>query len=502
MKLTENIQASAWNAISVLKTRSRFAPAQQIRLAGAVAIVAMLVSAESLSAQPVTGTAATTPLDPKELDGYFADQLSHKPFVGISVAVVQDGKMVFCKGYGYACKETKRPADNDTRFAVASVTKEFTAACILLLSEEGKLSVYDPVAKYFPDLTRAQDVRLLDLMNMVSGYRDCYPLDFLLREQTQSTTPDAVIDEYAKQPLDFEPGTRFSYSNTNYLILGRVVEKVSGKSYEEFLLEQILEPLALIHSGFEPDPAGPEAAQGYGSFIVSDPQPIPREAAGWMFSAGALYATPSDVVTWDLALMTGKILTPESYRLMTTVRLRTNGVGTGYGCGLAIKEVNGQIVLSHSGGANGFRSFNEFVPSTQSAFCITMNSDNVSKDELVKHIEPLLLPAVTKGPVPKIAGPEPLTIATQLFAAFQQGKIDRSLLSPDFDAFLTPERLELASPSFRELGEPKSVKLLSTVERGGMAYSELEFEFEKASFLGDLYRTPDGKVQEFLLFAK
>ena len=264
-------------------------------------------------------------------------------------------RMVFCKGYGYACKETKRPTDNNSRFAVASVTKEFTAACILLLSEEGKLSVYDPVAKYFPDLTRAQDVRLLDLMNMVSGYRDCYPLDFLLREQTQSTTPDAVIDEYAKQALDFEPGTRFSYSNTNYLILGRVVEKVSGKSYEEFLLEQILEPLGLIHSGFETDPVGSEAAQGYGSLIVSDPQPVPREAAGWMFSAGALYASPSDVVTWDLALMSGKILTPESYRL---------------------------------------------------------------------------------------------------------------------------------------------------IERGGMAYSELEFEFEKAGFLGDLYRTPDGKVQEFLLFAK
>jgi D-alanyl-D-alanine carboxypeptidase len=89
-----------------------------------------------------------------------------------------------------------------------------------------------------------------------------------------------------------------------------------------------------------------------------------------------------------------------------------------------------------------------------------------------------------------------------LFAAFQQGKIDRSLLGSDFDAFLTPEKLELASASFRELGEPKSVRLLSTVERGGMAYSELEFEFEKAGFVGDLYRTPDGKVQEFLLFAK
>jgi D-alanyl-D-alanine carboxypeptidase len=110
--------------------------------------------------------------------------------------------------------------------------KEFTAACILLLSEEGKLSIDDPVAKYFPDLTRASDVRLLDLLNMVSGYRDYYPLDFLTREMTRPTTPDAVINDYAKRPLDFEPGTRWSYSNTNYSILGRVVEKVPDGTAE------------------------------------------------------------------------------------------------------------------------------------------------------------------------------------------------------------------------------------------------------------------------------
>ena len=240
---------------------------------------------ESLSAQPVTGTATTKPLDPKELDDYFADQLSRKPFVGISVAVAQGGKITFCKGYGYASKETKRPVDKDTRFAIASVTKEFTAACILLLSEEGKLSIDDPVAKYFPDLTRAQDVRLRDLLNMVSGYRDYYPLDFLTREMTQPTTPDAVINEYAKQPLDFEPGTRWSYSNTNYFILGRVVEKVSGKSYEDFLQERILRPLGMTHSGFESDPGSSEAAIGYGSFSGLDPQRVSPEPAGWMFSA-------------------------------------------------------------------------------------------------------------------------------------------------------------------------------------------------------------------------
>src|ERR1700722_19964858 len=239
-------------------------------------------------AQPIVDSAPTKTPDPKELDDFTEIQLRQKPFVGISVALVQGGKMTFCKGYGYASKETKKPVDPETRFAVASVTKEFTAASIFLLAEEGKLSVYDPVAKFFPDLTRAQDVRLIDLMNMVSGYRDFYPLDFLTIEMTKTTTPDEVIAEYAKRPLDFDPGTRSSYSSTNYSILGRVVEKVSGKSYQDFVQERIFTPLEMTHSGFEPYPAGtPEAAQGYRSFTVVDPEPALREGMNWMYSAGS-----------------------------------------------------------------------------------------------------------------------------------------------------------------------------------------------------------------------
>src|ERR1700722_8713375 len=151
-------------------------------------------------AQPIVDSAPTKTPDPKELDDFTEIQLRQKPLVGISVALVQGGKLTFCKGYGYASKETMKPVDTETRFAVASVTKEFTTASIFLLSEEGKLSVYDSVAKFFPDLTRAQDIRLLDLMNMVSEYRDFYPLDFLTTEMTKPTKPDEVINEYTKRP--------------------------------------------------------------------------------------------------------------------------------------------------------------------------------------------------------------------------------------------------------------------------------------------------------------
>jgi D-alanyl-D-alanine carboxypeptidase len=474
-----------------------------LRLTSIVAILATWTLAViTLLAQPILGSAPTKTLDPKELDDFIETQLGQKPFVGISVALVQGGKMTFCKGYGYASKETKKPVDTETRFAVASVTKEFTAASIFLLLEEGKLSVYDPVAKYFPDLTRAQDIRLLDLMNMVSGYRDFYPNDFLTTEMTKPTTPDEVIDEYAKRPLDFEPGTWWSYSNTNYSILGRVVEKVSGKSYQDFVQECIFTPLGMTHSGFEPDPAGPEAAQGYRSFTVADPEPAPREGLNWMYSAGSIYTTPADMVKWDVALMNGKILKPESYRLMTTNRLLSSGAATSYCCGLGRKEVKGEAVFWHNGDAAGFLSVTEFLPSTQSALFITANTDSVALDDLVEHMEPLLLPADRRSPVPKIDGPEPVAVAKQLFAAFQQGKIDRTLLGSDFNAYLTLEKLDLASSSFKKLGEVKSVELVITRERGGMAHNTLDFKFEKVEYLCDLYRTPDGIVQEFLMSAK
>jgi D-alanyl-D-alanine carboxypeptidase len=474
-----------------------------IRLTTIVAILAIhTLAVITLSAQPIVGSAPTKTADPKELDNFIETQLRQKPFVGISIGLLQGGKMTFCKGYGYAAKETKKPVDTETRFAVASVTKEFTAASIFLLSEEGKLSVYDSVDKYFPDLTRAQDIRLLDLMNMVSGYRDFYPLDFLTVEMTKPTTPDEVIDEYAKRPLDFDPGTRSSYSSTNYSILGRVVEKVSGKSYQNFVQERIFTPLGMTHSGFEPDPAGPEAAQGYRSFTVADPEPALREGLNWMYSAGSIYTTPTDMVKWDVALMNGKVLKPESYRLLTTNRLLNNGSATGYCCGLHEKEVQGESVFFHDGEAAGFLSHSEFVPSTQSALFITVNTDSVSLDDLAEHMELLLLPVGGRSPVPKIDGAEPIAVATQLFAAFQQGKIDRTLLGSDFNAYLTPEKLDLASSSFKKLGELKSVELVVNRERGGMAHSTLEFKFERTDYLCDLYRTPDGIVQEFLMSAK
>src|SRR6185312_15992668 len=136
--------------------------------------------------------------------------------------------------------------------AVGSVTKQFTCACVLLLAQDGKLSVDDKVEKYYPELTRAGDVTLRDLMSHTSGYPDDYPLDFVDRRLRQPIPGDALLTKYAGGNLDFEPGSRWSYSNTGYILLGRVIEKASGKPFGRFLEERVLVPLGMMHSAFEP----------------------------------------------------------------------------------------------------------------------------------------------------------------------------------------------------------------------------------------------------------
>jgi D-alanyl-D-alanine carboxypeptidase len=300
-----------------------------------------------LAALPDGQSKPATP-DIQALDSLVAGELKAKGLIGLSVALMTDGKVILAKGYGLSGLDGTAVTP-ETPFAIGSITKQFTCACILKLAEAGKLSVEDKVAKYYPGLTRADDITLLDLMNHVSGYPDYYPLDFTDRRMLKEIAPDELIREYAGGKLDFEPGTRYSYSNTGFVILGRIVEKVSGRSFGSFLTDEILKPLELNHTLFEPDPNQDGIARGYTTFVLSEPEAAANEAKGWIGSAGAIYSTASDLAAWDLALVTGKVLSPSSYALMTTPRQLTDGRISFYGCGLSWSVREDRIVLSHGG---------------------------------------------------------------------------------------------------------------------------------------------------------
>ena len=345
---------------------------------------------------------AATAIDVKAVEALIAERIQAGDLVGVSLAAARDGKIVLAGGYGRARIDDVRAVTVDTLFAVGSVTKQFTAACILLLAEDGKLAVTDKVAKYYPDLTRAADISILDLLNHVSGYPDYYPLDFVDRRMAKPMAVDDVIRAYGKGALDFEPGSRYSYSNTGFLILGRIVERVSGEAFGSFLSRRILAPLGMKHTIYEPEAKGSAFAEGHTTFALSAPMIASHEGRGWIAMAGALYSTASDLVRWDLGLHGGKVLKPESYKLMTTRRRLSDGTLSNYACGLGIGERNGVPVISHNGAVSGFYALNLAVPSTGSAVAVLINFEAGGQaNKILRLIVPALFPpALRRQPAP------------------------------------------------------------------------------------------------------
>jgi CubicO group peptidase (beta-lactamase class C family) len=418
------------------------------------------------------------------------------------VAILRDGKVVLARGYGKTALEAGTPVGIDTPFAIGSVTKQFTAACILLLAEEGKLSVQDKVSKYYPGLTRAEDITLYDLLTHTSGYPDYYPLDFVDRRLTRPISPDQLIEEYAGGKLDFEPGTRWSYSNTGYILLGRVVEKVSGEPLGKFLERRILKPVGMDHSAYESKEGAGGLARGYTAFALGEPEPAPHEAEGWLGGAGGLCSTPSDLAKWDLALVEGRVLKPASCQVMTMPRKLATGKVKDYGCGLGIMQRDGEAVLWHGGAVSGYLAYNAMVPRTRSAVILLVNDEHVDTAPLHTELLTLLLRDQAKQDkaVPKVRGPSAKDTAVELLRQMQAGTVERNRLGADFNEYLTDEKVRGAAARLKALGEPTKVEVDEVSERGGMEVARVRFTFKGTALKAYLYRTPDGKVQEFLLY--
>jgi len=434
--------------------------------------------------------------DVKALDSYFEAQVKEKGRVGLAVGIVQDGKVVLAKGYGKRSLESNQAVEPETMFAIGSVSKQFTCAAVLLLAQDGKLSPNDKVAKYYPKLTRAGDITLLDLMNHTSGYPDYYPLDFVDRRLQKPIAPDELIQQYAGGKLDFEPATEWSYSNTGFIILGRVVEKITGKPLGDFLRERIFNPLGMTHTVYEPAPSDSRLATGYTSFALSQSEPVLPEASGWLGGAGGIYSSVGDLAKWDLALVEGKVMKSELYTLMTTSRELKTGKTTGYGCGLAIATVEHRTVLRHGGAVSGFNAYNTIVPSTRSAIVLLCNKDGGLRS-LPETLTTLLLKEESN--IPKIAGAPALEVVKKVFAQFQSGSVDRKQFGDEFNVFLSEAKLASASKRLKALGNPRSTELLRTSERGGMEVTTTRLKFASMEVDVLMYRMPNGTIEQFFI---
>lgn len=436
------------------------------------------------------------PINVAELDSIIQRVVAAKQLVGLSIAVMQDGKTVLAKGYGFRSLEPKQPVTTTTMFPVGSVTKQFTCSAALLLQQDGKLSMRDPVAKYAPKATAADRLTLLDLGQHVSGYRDYYPLDFVDREMQAPVPADTIIARYATRPLDFEPGTRWSYSNTNFTILGKAIETASGKTMPAFLNERIFTPLGMTRTAYDPPATDTGMARGYTSYALAAPSRALPEASGWTGAAGAIFSTPTDLLKWDLALIDGKILAPASYATLTTPRTLADGRSTGYGCGMSVQLTGDQVVFQHGGAVAGSVAQNVILPGTRSAIAVLSNADFAATGEIIAAALRRLTPQID---VPVIAGLSALEAARAFLVSLESGTIDRKTLGDDFNALLTAEHIAADRKSLAANGRITDVQVVRTVERGGMEVAVVNYMVGKTPARTSMYRTPNGKIQQFLI---
>jgi CubicO group peptidase (beta-lactamase class C family) len=266
-------------------------------------------------------------------------------------AVVRDGQVICCESHGLADVENHVPMSSTTAFDLASCTKQFTAMAVMILHERGKLSFNDPVSRYLPELPDhdpSRPLRIDDLLHMTSGLADYVKL----MEPLGSKTNLDVLHTIAKQPRVFLPGEKFDYSDTNYVMLAIIVERVSGRPFARFLEEEIFQPADMSHTVLleRPRQPVPNRAQGYRR--VGDRFQISREDTA-IFGDGQIMTTIDDMATWDRALRQNKLVNPKTLALATTSGVLRGGKPTGYGFGWYVVSDNGHRIVRHGGGWTG-----------------------------------------------------------------------------------------------------------------------------------------------------
>jgi D-alanyl-D-alanine carboxypeptidase len=415
-----------------------------------------------------------------------------------SIAVVRGGVMVYEKAYSNPRIEPAIAARTGMRYAIGSVSKQFTATAILLLAEEGKLSLDDKVAKWFPRLTRANQVNLRQLLSMTAGYQDYWPQDYVFPDMQRPVTSDGIMQRWAGKPLDFDPGTRWQYSNTNYVIAGAIVERVSGMPLMEFMRRRIFTPLGMtsVHD-FDSGPLPAEDAPPLLRNALGPLRPAPKEAKGWLFGAGHLAMTPHDLAVWDIAVMKQTLLQPGSYQAQQTDMLLGNGLSTRYGLGVSVGSgVGGRRRVSHGGAVSGYTTSNEMYPDQEAAVVVCTDiypGAAGAPGQIAGRIASVLFAAIDSATIR--AG----VLARRIYNDLARGTLDPGLFTDHARAYFTPEVVADYAASLGPLGAPSEFVATGESLRGGLVLRS--YRILAGGVVLDLstMTAPDGKLEQYLI---
>lgn len=430
-----------------------------------------------------------------QMDAAATEILASSGVPSASVAIVKDGQIAYSKAYGEARLEPPTPARPDMRYCIGSISKQFTAVALLLLQEQGKISLDDPIGKYFPNLTRAYQVTVRQLLTHTSGYSDFWPQDYVMPAMLKPTTAEKIMQTWGRKPLDFEPGTRWQYSNTGYTIAGAIIEKVTRRPYYEFLRDNIFSPLKMTSVvDFDQNKLGPSDPVGYMRYGLGPARVAPDEGSGWMYAAGELAMTAEDLAKWDVALLAHKLMSAASYQQFQTETVLANGLGTQYGLGVAVRSDSGHRVLTHGGEVSGFTATNTVFPDDDVAVVVLTNQDAAgASGDIAKRLATLALQDIDTA--------RSLQQAQQIFSGLQKGEINRSLFTDNANSYFSDQALADFASSLGPLGTPKDFSQTNQSLRGGMVLRVYRVKFADRALRVWTFELPDGKLEQYQIAA-
>lgn len=356
--------------------------------------------AQLLAFAPASGGGAEISRLTIALDSIARHAMADQSIPGLSVAIVKDGRVLLQRGWGTVDRRA-RPATATTEYQIASVSKQFTAAAVLRLAEQGRLSLDDPVTRYVDGLSSAyRGITIARLLNHTAGVPN---FTEFFREFRQPLAPSQVIDSLAIRPLLFEPGSGFHYSNSGYYLLGLVIERVTGQGYADYLDEQFFAPLGMRATHY----CG-ELSRAVPTGFVRSRGGKPVHALPWdpsvLYAAGSICSTVGDLARWEVALGEGRVLSAESYRRMTTPAPAPDPtVRMAYGYGMMVDTTDAGPYLHHDGAVSGFRAQVAWYPDEHLAVVVLMNQGLAAPEPIERDLTRAVL-GVAQERTPRLAG--------------------------------------------------------------------------------------------------
>lgn len=448
-------------------------PASAAHPTAASAVAALLWSLLALAA---TAASAATGVDLRRLpraEAVIREQMEAQQIPGVGFAAIDHGKVILAKGYGYANLEHSVPVITDTVFQSGSVGKQFTAAAVMLFVEDGRLSLDDSITRYLPEAPPEwASIRIHHLLTHTSGIRDYgYEASYDTR---RAVTEEELIRMACAQPLEFLPGERYSYSNTGYLLLGAVLDRIGARHYSEVLRDRIFAPLGM-HSARLIDEAAivPHRAAGYRlqyGHIANQQWVAPEQNTT---ADGSLYLSINDMIAWDRGLRGGRILRPESWRQVYTPVTLLSGNTYPYGFAWEVSTINGQEVHAHSGGVPGFATYIVRYLGDDLSLVVLTNLEDADPQRIARHVAGVLRDDLRTSPPRPIVDAEPARrgAVEQLLQRARAGTLNASDL-PHVRGGFQPANATSYRNQFDGLGDLRSLALVARDRLGDDEHSQ------------------------------